>query len=187
MSNKLTLALTLALGLSVPSLAHASFIGNTVTGEHLGPTTANVFETSSALVGAGVEFTMLTGLLAGGVYAVDVSDTSLLFDLLANGTLGAMTFNGFHLSDTNGTIDTITGVSITGNNWVGFDASRITFDADNIWVNMQGLSTASTDSLSLDVAFDTVQPPNPNPTPEPATLALLGLGLLGLGALRRKA
>jgi hypothetical protein len=183
MANKPSSALFFALGLGAASLANAGFIGKTVTGQHLFPDLATVFETSDATVGAGTEFSML-----GGLYTVDVSDTNLVFNIFGQGySFTPATFNGFHLFDTNGTIDAIVNVTIDSSNLAGFDPSRISFDANNIWVNFQSLSLDPASTVSLNVAFATTQPPNPNPTPEPATLALLGLGLAGLGAMRRKA
>lgn len=183
MSNKLATAIILVIGLGAAPVANAGFIDNTVTGRHLFGETADnvqVYDTDDSQVGTGVEFSMLDG-----IYEVDVSDTNLL--LTSPRTTGATAgfFNGFHLFDSNGTIDAILDVSIASNGWAGFDASRINFDDNNIWINMQDLSLVAGDSLSLDVSFGTVQPP-PNPAPEPTTLALLGLGLASLVALRRK-
>jgi hypothetical protein len=187
MSTKLSSALIVALGLSAASLAQAGFDTKVVTVEHLYPNLGTVdsggVDTTTTAVGAGVEFSH-----SNGAYTADVSDANILFDFLFGPATwtSPVAFNGFHLADLTNNVDAIAGVTIAVNNWAGFDASRITFDANNIWVDMQSLTFDADSGLSLDVAFTTA-PPNPNPTPEPATLALLGLGLAGLGALRRKA
>ena len=61
---------------------------------------------------------------------------------------------------------------------VGFDASRVTFDADNIWVNWQGLAFDENTIVSLDITGSAA-------VPEPGTLSLLVLGLLATGLRRR--
>ena len=161
MSNKLTFALSLALGLGAASLAQAGFIGKTVTGEHLYPDLSSPYESYNAAVGSGTEFNFINMDDDGQTndYTVDVSDTGLLINMLLQSGWASATFNGFHLFDVNGTIDAISGVSVAANNWAGFDASRISFDANNIWVNFESLDFSPQDSVSLNVSFDTVQPP----------------------------
>lgn len=71
------------------------------------------------------------------------------------------------------TIDPIT-------NMIGLDASRISFDADNIFVNWQSLGFSTETIVRLNLGGGTV------PVPEPATVLLLPSGLLAAGAFARK-
>jgi hypothetical protein len=85
-------------------------------------------------------------------------------------------FNGYGLVvDSGGTA--ITGVTIGFNNISGFDLTRVTFDATDVWVNLQGLTTTPGQDLQLDLQF----------APEPGSIALLGTGLVAaFGVARRK-
>jgi len=88
-------------------------------------------------------------------------------------------FNGFEVYDLDGTIDAITSVTIDPiSNMAGLDMSRISFDADHIWVNWNGLSFTPGTVVKLNVN---------GAVPETASWALMlgGFGLVG-GALRRR-
>src|ERR1019366_9022771 len=88
-------------------------------------------------------------------------------------------FNGYQVFVNSGG-SPITGVTIAFNDVVGFDASRISFDATDVWVNMQSLETTPGLDWQLDLQFGST-------TPEPGTLIMLGTGILGLaGTLRRR-
>lgn len=85
-------------------------------------------------------------------------------------------FNGYGLVVNSGGT-AITGISIGFNNISGFDLSRVSFDATDVWVNLQGLTTTPGEDLQLDLQF----------APEPGSIALLGTGLLAaFGVVRRK-
>lgn len=80
----------------------------------------------------------------------------------------------------NGTIPDFTSVAINAaTNMAGFDASRITFDANNIWVNWQGLPYDTNTIVSLDVNGG-------SDVPEPSTMLLVGLGAVAILASRRR-
>jgi hypothetical protein len=85
-------------------------------------------------------------------------------------------FNGYGLVVNSGGT-AITGVSIAFNNISGFDLSRVTFDATDVWINLQGLTTSPGEALDLNLQF----------VPEPGSIALLGSGLIAaFGVVRRK-
>lgn len=112
-------------------------------------------------------------------------------------------FNGFRISDTSNQLPDILGVSITntsytpstyGNLIAGFGPSNLTFDANNIYVNLNTsmwhdlapvpgqMGDTFRDKISVTVDFQAA------PIPEPETYAMLlaGLGLMGAVVRRRK-
>jgi hypothetical protein len=127
------------------------------------------------VVGPGIE---ISGFPVGDARTnVDVSDTNVFVTYNSGGTWTTTSFNGFHIFDLFGSIPDFTGVSINAaTNLTGFGDARITFDADNIWVDWNGLSFDSETIVSLDVEA----------VPEPGTLLLLGTGIAGLAARSRR-
>lgn len=138
------------------------------------PATGTTPYPSSVLVGTGVEIPNIVDNIA----SLDISDTNLLLNFGSNGNFGGnVPFNGFVLTDVNGTIPDFNSVTINDSSTLaGFDSSRIFFDANTIRINFVGLPFGTGNILSLDVAA----------VPEPATVALLGLGLFGFAASRRR-
>ena len=115
---------------------------------------------------------------------------------------GSPAFIGFKITDTNNQMADILGVSVMnttytpstyGNLVEGFMPSQVTFDANNIYVNlntamwhaapMASMGDPYRDHIALSVNFQSA-----SPVPEPETYAMLlaGLGLMGAVIRRRR-
>lgn len=87
-------------------------------------------------------------------------------------------FNGFKISDIDGTIDNFA-ASIASSNMAGLSNANIRYDDNNIWVNWQGLGFNTGTKVTLNLFASAV--------PEPGTWALMLTGLALTGAsLRRR-
>ena len=113
---------------------------------------------------------------------------------------GTPSFIGFRISDSANTLANITGVTVTnttytantyGNLVEGFNPAQTTFDANNIYINlntamwhahpMASMGDPFRDKIAMTVSFASA------PVQEPETYAMLlaGLGLMGAIARRR--
>ena len=179
-----TAVLTMA---AAPS--YAGFMGTTIHGEYLFPDNGTTFmDLGDAMVGAGAEFS----ISFDSTITVDFSDSTIAIDIAGGSTpFTAAAFNGFHFSDTSGLADAITQVSLVTTHNFAFDASGISFDANNIFLNFQGLDVVPDSSLLLAVNFDGDTPSlainsgGGTPVPAPGTFALVSLGVAGLRRIRR--
>jgi hypothetical protein len=140
-------------------------------------TTARVGPVTS-LVGPGVE---LTNFGWQGFINVDFSDTRIVITLAAdqpNGYSEQLLF-----VDANGTIPAFVGVAVNpATNYAGFDASRVSFGADRIDVNLTALHGLRGQQISLDLTGDSAVPtptatdtpvaPTSTPTPTDTPVAL---------------
>lgn len=198
-----SLALSL-LFISVPSARAAGnvFDGNAFTVDYgvSSGGTDSFFSLSNAGVtgsASSVEVPAMSG------WAIDTAGSTLSFtwDKAADFmNFGSPPFIGFRISDTGNLLGDITGVSITntaytpsayGNLVEGFTPSDVTFDANNIYVNlstsmwhatpMASMGDPYRDKIALAVEFQAA------PIPEPETYAMLlaGLGLIGVMVRRR--
>lgn len=129
--------------------ANAGFIGNDVSLAYWFPDSSSTYDSAISAVGAGKEFTNFVGL-----FDLDVGDTNITANPFAfSATFISTSFNGWVLSDLNGTIDDIINVTINGaTNMVGLDSSRLTFDSNSIGINWQGLSFTESVNIPFLVA-----------------------------------
>jgi len=181
-----TLCLAAAAAFVVASPANAALLsGQTVRLQYYFPdlsTPNNSSGTGNYLVGAGVEVT-------DGILSFDFTDTQIIFSFNNTGDqaigFGEQPFNGYGISDLNGTIAPFTSVtSLFSNMPAEFTSSDVTFDANNIFLNF---SHVFFDAHSSGSATFTINAPVPETdVPEPLTLSLFGAGLVGAFAAQRK-
>lgn len=173
MKKKLA-GLMVAAILGFPGLAQAGITGDTVNVSYYYPDLATVVANAGTMVVPTQTFT-LSG--AGSrAQVVRVYDSYFTYDDTTPGAYYPASFNGPVLTDL--TSSPFTGVSIdASSSFAGFDLSRLTYDANHIYVNLQSLPGGG----HLQVDFNTARN-----VPEPTTIAIFGLGLLGLALSRRK-
>ncbi len=157
--------------------APITFEGQTLFYEYLliVPGFTGVVESSSVVVGPGVELPNATlGL------AIDISSAAITFDY-SNTTpsfFSTIDFNGPVFTDQFGTISDIVGATLDMGvtNMAGLNNSRVSFTADSVSINWQGLSFNTSTLVKVDVQF----------VPEPSSVLLLGLGLAVLAGPGRE-
>lgn len=114
---------------------------------------------------------------------VDLTDTGLTVTfetVLSNPIWNGAAFNGIILTtaDLLGVEDPVVDA---GSTFGGFDASRVTLTAHQIFLNWNGLSYQNGTVLALSFAAI------PSSIPEPQSMALAGLGLVLIAISRRRA
>lgn len=172
-------ALALAAAAAAAPASAALLDGQTVKVEYLFPDTNSLYEGPYDYVvgtdGARSFF---------NIASVTLGDTTVQADAFCGGgcSWSSAAFNGIHIFDAFNTVAAFTSVTLDAStNYAGLDASRITFDADNIWINWQGLDANGHVALNInDGASGAV--------PEPAAWALMigGFGMAGATLRRRR-
>jgi hypothetical protein len=153
--------------------ANAGFIGNTLDADYLFGGISSVYDDmSNVVVGAGAEWSLFN-------LSTDVDDKSITMSRSGGVSFSQSTFNGFSFTDVNGTIEDFVAVTVDASTTlVGFDASRVSFTADSLYLNFEGLSGGDL-FAKVNVSFTSA-------VPEPSIIALFGLGLVGIGFARRR-
>jgi hypothetical protein len=138
----------------------------------------------SAVIGAGIEF-------ADGQFtpffgpSFDFSGDTLTITHDQTGHASG-TFNGYIFNDILAAIGDFSGFSILSDTFGFFsgDPSRVSFDAENLYVNFESLSFVGFSSdAQLVLKIETAGMPD---VPLPAALPLMLAGLGGLAAVRRR-
>lgn len=161
---------------AIASVANAGLLdGKTVKFEYFYPDLSSPYYGSpngNYVVGAGVEVSPIVD----GNGALDLQSDGFTVNFGNNVGFSNGTFNGFVISDVNSTIAPFTSFTLITNT-AGGPNPTLSFDADNLYVNWQGLSYSGG-----ELVFAV------NAVPEPETYAMLlaGVGLLGFVARRRK-
>ena len=185
----LGLAAAALITLVTATVAHAGFVGRTLSAEYFYPDLSTPYGPATVtpspfVVGPGPE----TSINVEGVttIVVDVTDTTLRFDfatILAAPTWNSTPFNGVVFNLVTGAPLSLLSASIDPSSTLGgLDASRVAFNDSQVTVNWSGLPYSNGTFLLINVASAAAV----GAVPEPGTLALLAIALAALGTLRRQ-
>ncbi|MCZ8379200.1 tandem-95 repeat protein, partial [Mycobacterium sp. CPCC 205372] len=146
---------TTTVTLNVAPVDDLGFEGKTVNYSYLYPTVSDVWDNTSqdVTVGSGVE---ITSLYSGSIASsVDLSNDRVLVTFHDNASWNDFgTFNGIRVSDEAGTVNSIVNVTLLQNGGnAALDATRITFDADNVYLDWEGLAFQAGTQVELLVLF----------------------------------
>ena len=153
--------------------ARADFIGQQIEVNFLYPELSPVFEAdgTQTITAGGVSFSSL-GKVGTFVTGSEVQITNIFGQNLPS--FAAADYNGIQLTEVGLSPATITGVAIDpATNIAGFGLAQVSFTANNIILNLAGLSFPSNAVFAVDLTFnDSIIG-----APEPSSVSLLGIGL----------
>jgi hypothetical protein len=175
--RRIMLAAVLGLAIGPTGVAEAGlFTGQPIEIDTLWPNITTVESSVRTTVsGTGPEF-------SDSVTAISLSESQIDLTFHATAFLSGYQFEGYSIYNYSGSIPSFTGVTIdAATNLSGFDSSRVSFDANHVYVNLEGLFVNSSNDVTLDVTAESTA------VPEPATLApAVFAALAGVGLAWRK-
>ncbi len=157
------------------------FDGQTVNYQYYFPDLTTPYSTAgngNYLVNSSVEVSNVVD----GYGTIDFSGNSFVISFIHGSSFSLAPFNGFIISDIFSAMDSFTSFNVIANTGV-LGTPSLSFDADHLYVNWQGLNFGG-GNLVFTVNSDTTI----TPVPEPETHAMLivGLGLMGYTVRRRR-
>ena len=139
---------------TVTIVGSTGFEGQTINYAYLYPTVSTVYVNNihDVTVGPDVEVSQLYA--EQNIASMDISNDRLLITYVDYADWNDTSYNGFRISDSSGTVDDIVGVTVLqdGGN-PGFDTTRVTFDANNVYVNWHGLEFQPGDVVEIGIQF----------------------------------
>jgi hypothetical protein len=175
MNRLLTLSkalLVVVCALALPARADL-LTGDTIRTWELYPDLSTIYAGPVDVVDPG---TILSFPGFAPIVNIAFNDANITITMVRDATALTSAFNGFRFFDVSEapigavTLDSVTDVP-------GIDASRVSFDAQNIYVNFSDITYSTGQEVSLDI----------RPVPEPAaSLVLLAIAALVTYAVRRR-